>query len=74
MDALQPLLQIIRHRLEVLYPTTLGVRFFFLAVISALYVETRDRLFLMVLGVVAFGVSFTLVSYLVERPKGRAHG
>jgi hypothetical protein len=41
-------LQIIRYRLEVLYLTTVSVRLFFLAVIVALYIESRDPLFVAV--------------------------
>jgi hypothetical protein len=65
--------QIIRHRLEVLYTTTLAIRAFFLAVIAGLYLETRDRMFLVVFGVVALGVALTLTGYLVERRPRRTH-
>jgi hypothetical protein len=59
--------QMIRHRLEVLYGTTLVIRAFFLAVIAWLYIDTRDPLFLMIFGVVALGVALTLIGYVVER-------
>lgn len=65
-------LQIIRHRLELLYLTTLGVRLFFLAVIVALYVESRDPLFIAIFCVVAVGVGLTLSCYLSERGKATA--
>jgi len=59
-------IQMIRFRLEVLYPTTLAVRVFFLVVIVWLYQETGDRLFLMVLGVVALGFLLTLFGLLAD--------
>ena len=58
--------QIIRHRVEVLYSTTLGVRVFFLVVIGSLFCETRDPLFIMIFSVVALGVVLTGASYLSE--------
>lgn len=65
--------QIIRHRLAVLYRTTLAIRAFFLVVISGLYVETRDRMFLIIFGVVVLGVILTLIGYFVERRRKESH-
>jgi hypothetical protein len=62
--------QIIRHRVEVLYPTTVAVRLFFLAVIVWLYVATRDPLWLVILGVVALGVMLTTTGLLIDRRAG----
>jgi hypothetical protein len=59
--------QIIRHRIEVLYPTTLVVRLFFIVVIVALYMQTQDPLFLIVLAVVGLGVALTATAYIKER-------
>jgi hypothetical protein len=59
--------QIIRHRVEVLYPTTLVVRVFFLLVLGYLYLTSGDPFFLVVFGIVALGVVFTGYSYLSER-------
>jgi hypothetical protein len=59
--------QIIRHRVEVLYPTTLVVRVFFLLVLGYLYLSSGDPFFLVVFGIVALGVVFTGYSYLSER-------
>jgi hypothetical protein len=59
--------QIIRHRLEVLYPTTLVVRLFFLVVLSYLFLSSSDPFFLVVFGIVLLGVVFTGYSYLTER-------
>ncbi|HTI30209.1 MAG TPA: hypothetical protein VL687_07620 [Methylomirabilota bacterium] len=63
--------QIIRHRIEVLYPTTLVVRLFFLVVLAILFLSSDDPFFLVVFGIVLLGVVFTGYSYLTER---RAHG
>ena len=61
------IVQIIRHRVEALYATTLAVR----AVISAgllwLFVRTGDPFFAVVLVVVLFGVALTGTSYLLDR-------
>jgi hypothetical protein len=59
--------QIIRHRVEVLYPTTLVVRLFFLVVFAYLYLTSSDPFFLVVFGIVALGVILTGYSYLTER-------
>lgn len=59
--------QIIRHRVEVLYPTTLLVRLFFLVVLGYLYLSSSDPFFLVVFGIVVLGVIFTAYSYLSER-------
>jgi thiol:disulfide interchange protein len=59
--------QIIRHRVEVLYPTTLVVRIFFLVVFAYLYLTSSDPFFLVVFGIVALGVILTGYSYLTER-------
>jgi hypothetical protein len=63
--------QIIRHGVEVLYPTTLFVRTFFIVVIVALYYQTNDPLFLVVLAVVAVGVVLTITSFLLDRRAGQ---
>jgi thiol:disulfide interchange protein len=59
--------QIIRHRVEVLYPTTLLVRLFFLVVFAYLYLSSSDPFFLVVFVIVAVGVILTGYSYLTER-------
>jgi thiol:disulfide interchange protein len=58
--------QIIRHRIEVLYPTTLLVRLFFLVVFAYLFLSSSDPFFLVVFGIVLLGVVFTGYSYLTE--------
>jgi thiol:disulfide interchange protein len=62
--------QIIRHRIEVLYPTTLLVRLFFLVVLGYLYLSSGDPFFLVVFGIVILGVIFTGYYYLGERRAG----
>jgi len=64
--------QIIRHRLEVLYPTTLVVRLFFLVVLAYLYLSSSDPFFAVVFGIVALGVLLTGFLYLTERRTARA--
>jgi hypothetical protein len=59
--------QIIRHRIEALYPTTLLVRAFFIVVIVALYYETNDPLFLIVLAVVSLGVALTAIAFFLDQ-------
>ena len=60
-------LQIVRHRVDALYPTTLGVRVFFLASFAGLYAQTRDPLFLVILGVVGLGFVLTALAYVADR-------
>jgi uncharacterized protein YjeT (DUF2065 family) len=64
------IVQIIRHRVEALYATTLAVR----AVISAgllwLFVMTGDPFFAVVLVVVLIGVALTGTSYILDRRRG----
>ncbi len=60
-------LQIIRHELSVLYPTTLAVRGFFLVSMFAVYLSTSDPLFFALICIVGLGVLLTGISYLSER-------
>ena len=61
------IVQIIRHRLEVLYPTTLVARGLILAVLAGLFLSTRDPFFLVLIGIVGLGVLLTGTSYLLDR-------
>lgn len=65
-------LQIVRHKVDVLYPTTIGVRVFFLSAFAFLYVQTRDPLFIVILGVVGFGFVLTSLAFLADRRAARA--
>ena len=59
--------QVIRHRLDVMYPTTLAVRAVILVVIAALYVMAKDPFFLVLLAIVGFGFVLTGVRYWLDR-------
>lgn len=61
------IVQIIRHRLEVLYTTTLLLRTFIVVVLAALLIYSRDPLFISLLVVVGFGMVLTGTSYLIDR-------
>ena len=59
--------QIIRHRIEVLYPTTVIARVLISLTLIAIYVETADPFFLVILAIVVFGIALTTWSYLTDR-------
>jgi uncharacterized protein YjeT (DUF2065 family) len=59
--------QIIRHRVEVLYTTTLIVRGMLSLGLFALLVSTGNPFFGVVLVIVLIGVALTGASYLVDR-------
>jgi uncharacterized protein YjeT (DUF2065 family) len=59
--------QMIRHRLEVLYPTTIVVRLLISATLIWLFLRTNDPFFLVVLAVVVFGIGLTAMSYVLDR-------
>jgi hypothetical protein len=61
------IVQIIRHRLEVLYTTTLLVRVLIMLVLAALLIYTGDPLFISLMVVVGLGMLLTGTSYLSER-------
>ena len=63
--------QIVRHRIEVLYPTTLLIRLVLIGTIVALYVESGDRLFLVLTAIVGLGMLLTTAGLLSDR---RARG
>lgn len=67
-------MQMIRYRLEALYPTTIMVRVFFIVCISWFYFQTKDPLFIAILGVVLLGVTSTSIAFLVDRSKRRQAG
>ncbi|MBI3741475.1 MAG: hypothetical protein HY257_06935 [Chloroflexi bacterium] len=64
------IVQIIRYRLEVLYTTTVFVRAVILLTLIALYTSSRDPFFLVLVGVVGFGVALTTTSYVLDRRSG----
>jgi uncharacterized protein YjeT (DUF2065 family) len=65
--------QVIRFRLDVLYPTLIGVRVFFCAAYVVLYATTGDPFFLSVLGVVGLGLAMSSLSFALDR-RARAAG
>jgi hypothetical protein len=61
------IVQIIRHRVEALYPTTLGVRVVIVAGLVGLFIYSRDPLFISLTIVVGIGMILTGTSYLIDR-------
>jgi uncharacterized protein YjeT (DUF2065 family) len=59
--------QIIRYRLEVLYPTTIVIRLMISATLIGLFLRTSDPFFLVVLAVVVVGIALTAMSYVLDR-------
>jgi uncharacterized protein YjeT (DUF2065 family) len=59
--------QMIRYRLEVLYPTTIVIRLLISATLLSVYFRTSDPFFLVVLAVVVIGIVLTGSSYLLDR-------
>jgi len=60
------LVQVVRHRQEVLYPTALVVRSGMLPVLLSFYIVSYDPLFVALLVIVGIGVFFTGVSYWLD--------
>ena len=61
------IVQIIRRRLEVLYPATLLARLVIVSGLAWLFASTGDPFFLVIFAVVAFGMLLTGVSYYLDR-------
>jgi uncharacterized protein YjeT (DUF2065 family) len=57
------LLQVVRHRQEVLYSTALVIRSGMLPILYSFYILSHDPLFLALMAIVGIGVVFTSVSY-----------
>jgi len=60
-------MQAVRHRLEVLYPTALIVRSGMLPIMLGLYLYSGDPLFITLLIIVGIGVVLTGTSYWLDR-------
>jgi len=58
---------IIRFHLDILYSTTLAIRFFFCVCFVVFYAMSRDPFFLVLLVIVAFGLVLTGTSYLLDK-------
>ncbi|OGO55599.1 MAG: hypothetical protein A2V84_02790 [Chloroflexi bacterium RBG_16_70_13] len=61
------IVQIIRHRLDALYSTTLVARVLISATLLWLYLNTGDPFFGVILVIVLVGVVLTGVSYILDR-------
>jgi uncharacterized protein YjeT (DUF2065 family) len=59
--------QMIRYRLEVLYPTTIVIRLLISATLIGLFLRTSDPFFLVILAVVVVGIALTAMSYVLDR-------
>jgi uncharacterized protein YjeT (DUF2065 family) len=64
--------QIIRFRLQMLYPTTVVIRLLISATLIGLYLRTSDPFFLVVLTIVVIGIVLTASSLLLDRRRGTA--
>jgi len=60
-------IQIIRYRLAVLYPTLIGVRIVFCTGYVVLYAQTRDPFFLTTLGIVGAGLVASSLGLALDR-------
>lgn len=60
-------LQIVRHHVEVLYTTLLGMRLVLVTVLVGLYFYSRDPLFLSLVGIVGLGIVLTATGYWLDR-------
>lgn len=63
--------EFIRHRVEVMYGPTIGVRVLICAVLLWLFVSVGDRLFMVLFVVVGFGLVLSLVAFALDRRTGR---
>ena len=64
--------QIIRHRIETLYPATLVVRSFICLCLVAFFLMARDPFFLVLLGIVGLGLLLTATSYFGDKRRSSA--
>jgi uncharacterized protein YjeT (DUF2065 family) len=61
------IIQIVRHRVEALYQTTVVVRLGLLVVLAVLFVRSADPFFLVIFVVVGIGVLLTGTSIYLDR-------
>jgi uncharacterized protein YjeT (DUF2065 family) len=61
------IVQIIRHKLDVLYPATLVARLIIASGLAWLFASTGDPFFLVIFAVVVFGMILTGVSFYLDR-------
>ena len=60
-------IQIVRHRVEALYTTTLVVRLGLLAVMALLFARTSDPFFAVLFAIIGLGVVLTGTGYYLDR-------
>jgi hypothetical protein len=65
--------QIVRFRVERLYPITLPIRLGIWVFVAWLYLRSRDGFLVAVLGVVGLGIVLTAAAYAVERGSSKLH-
>ncbi len=65
------IVQLIRLRIHTLYTTAVAIRVFILVALSVLYFSYSDPLFIVLFGVVGFGVLLTSTSYLMDKREMR---
>jgi uncharacterized membrane protein len=68
------IVQIIRYRLDVLYPTTLLARALISATLLWLFLTTGDPFFAVILVIVLIGVAITGTSYVLDRRESADRG
>ncbi|NIQ39756.1 MAG: hypothetical protein GTN81_14380 [Proteobacteria bacterium] len=61
------IVQLIRHKVEALYKTTLIVRTIILIALASFYFAYRDPLMIVLFVIVGIGFTLTLTSYLLDR-------
>ena len=64
--------QIVRHQVEALYTTLVGLRLIIIAVLLGLFVYSSDPLFIVLTMVVGLGVVLTTLGYWLDRQSQRA--
>jgi uncharacterized protein YjeT (DUF2065 family) len=61
------IIQVVRYRVEAIYPWTLVVRTILLTMFAGLYARTSDPFFISLFVIVGFGVLLTAVGYYLDR-------
>src|SRR5688572_25557889 len=62
-------IQMVRYRLYVMYPTVIAVRFFLCVTWIFIYILTHDPMFLIFLAIVGIGVILSIAGYCVDRKR-----
>lgn len=65
------IVQIIRHRTERLYTTTLFVRSIILVTLLSFYFVYKDPLMIVLFGIVGLGFLLTITSYVLDKKQDR---